>query len=311
MSIRVAVIGVGYLGKNHARVLSEIEGVELVGVVDLDVERAEETAGRHGCRAFTDYREVLPLVDALSIVTPTVTHHGIALECLRAGKDLFIEKPITRTVEEAEELLSEAEGSGRLIQVGHIERFNPAVLCTEGIISAPRFIESERLSPFLGRGTDVDVTLDLMIHDIDIILSLCPSRIVEVRAVGARVLTEKLDVAKAWIETEDGTKALITASRISPERRRVLRVFQDDGYILADLQSREVLRHSRSPDGGVRKETIRTEEREPLKEELLEFAACVKNGRRPRVTAHEGMEALKVALEINRVINENEHREAG
>ncbi|GBE36929.1 4-carboxy-2-hydroxymuconate-6-semialdehyde dehydrogenase [bacterium BMS3Bbin07] len=304
MGIRVAVIGTGYLGRHHARVFSEIEETELVGVVDIDEGRAGEIAEQCGCQAFINYRDVLPYVDALSIVTPTTTHHEIAMSSLQAGKDLLVEKPFTRTIEEAEGLIAEAESSGRIIQVGHLERFNPVVLYIEDKLKGPRFFEAERLSPFLGRGTDVDITLDLMIHDIDIILSLCRSPIIDIRAVGAKVLTDKIDVAKAWLEMEDGTKALVTASRLSPEKKRILKVFQDSEYIMLDYQSLEIFRHNKDSSGTIRREEIKLDYSEPLKEELKDFARCVMNRRQPRVTARDGLEALRVALEINRKIEE-------
>ncbi len=304
MGVRVAVIGAGYLGRHHARVFSEIEEAELVGIVDVDRDRAGEIARLYGCRAFTDFREVFPHVDAVSIVTPTSVHHDVAMSSLRAGKDILVEKPLTPTVEEAEELIAEADRTGRIIQVGHLERFNPAVLYVEGRIERPKFFEAERLSPFQGRGTDVDVTLDLMIHDIDIILSLCRSPVTDVRAVGARVLTGRLDAVKAWLEMENGTKALVTASRVSTEKRRVLKVFQDSGYMMLDYQDLEIQTHRRTPAGAIAREDIRLDYREPLKEELRDFALCVMDGREPRVTARDGLEALKVAIEINGKIEE-------
>ncbi len=177
MPVRVGVIGVGYLGQHHARIYSELEDIELVALADTDEKRAITFAEKYGCKAFSDYREILPKVDALSIVTPTTSHHSIAIECLRAGKDILIEKPITENIKEADELIMEAEKHGCILQVGHLERYNSALLAASGMINEPRFIESERLSPFLGRGTDVDVTLDLMIHDADIVLAIMSQQI--------------------------------------------------------------------------------------------------------------------------------------
>jgi len=304
MCVRVAVIGAGYLGRHHARVFSEIDEAELVGVVDIDRERAGEVARQYGCRVFVHYRDVLPYVDAVSIVTPTTMHHEIAMGALQAGKDILVEKPITLTTGEAESLIYEAGRSGRIIQVGHLERFNPAVLYVEDRIHAPRFFEAERLSPFQARGTDVDITLDLMIHDIDIILSLCRSTVTDIRAVGARVLTDRLDAVKAWLEMEDGSKALVTASRVSAEKRRFLKIFQDSEYMILDYQNLEIYTHRKAPAGVIEREEIRLDYREPLKEELRDFAVCVMSRRQPRVTARDGLEALKVALEINRKIEE-------
>ncbi len=302
--LRIGVIGVGYLGRHHARVFSEIEDVELVAVADVDHKRAEEIAKAYNCAAYSDYKEIFDKVDAVSIVTPTTTHYDIALDCLRNGKDLFIEKPITVTVEEADRLIEEAEKEERIIQVGHIERYNPAIIAIEEMIERPKFMESERLSPFLGRGIDVDVTLDLMIHDIDIIMALSKSRVKAIKAIGAKVLTDNLDVAKAWLEMEDGSSALVTASRLSSEKKRTLKIFQDSGFFVVDYQAGEILTHSRNSEGEIKHGKIKPPKAEPLKEELKDFVRSVKNRKRPRVTAEDGREALKVALYISRRIKE-------
>lgn len=302
MAVRLGVIGVGYLGQHHARIYSEIEGAELVAVVDVDRKRAASYAEKYGCAAHDDYREILHTVDALSIVTPTTSHYSIALDCLKAGKDLLIEKPITVSVEEADTLIRESEKSGCIVQVGHLERYNPAILFAEDMIRDPLFIESERLSPFLGRATDVDVTLDLMIHDVDIILSLVALPVREIKAVGSKVLTEKIDVAKAWIEFENGCTALVTVSRLSPEKLRRLKVFQRDSYLSIDYQNSEVKRHFKNGKG-ISSETVRPEKCEPLREELNDFVCCVRERRRPKVSAREGRDALKVVTEITEKIN--------
>lgn len=304
MPVRVGVIGVGYLGIHHARVYHELDEAELVGVADLDASRAGEVAQKYSTRAFNDYRDLLPLVDAVSLVTPTLSHRDIGLECLRAGCDLLVEKPIATDLNEADELIGEAERTDRILQVGHLERFNPVVIEAERLIKSPVFFESERLSPFLGRGTDVDVTLDLMIHDIDIILSLCHGRVSEVRAVGASVLSENLDVSKAWIEMDNGIRALVTAGRLSPTKRRTLRVFQHTGFIHIDYQEMEVRYHWRQPDGRIMHDVIRPEKTEPLKNEIRDFLRCVSTRSEPRVSGKDGREALRVALEISRRIKE-------
>ncbi len=302
MAIRVGVIGVGYLGQHHVRIYSEIEETELVAVVDIDRKKANTFAKKYKCKAYYDYRDVLNKIDALSIVTPTTTHHYIALDCLRAGKDILVEKPITVTVEEAEELISESERNNCIIQVGHLERYNPAILAASEMFNEPMFIESERFSPFLGRGTDVDVTLDLMIHDIDIMLSLIALPVKEIRAVGAQVLTDKIDVAKAWLEFENGCSALATVSRLSPEKHRRLKVFQKDSYISIDYQSSEIKRYFRT-EQGISFDIIKPEKKDPLKEELKDFISCVKERKRPKVSAIEGRNALKVVNEITDLIN--------
>lgn len=300
--MRIAVVGVGYLGEHHARVLSEIEGVELYGIVDINKDRAIEVAARFQTKAFTDYRDVLDRVDALSIVTPTISHHEIALNALRAGKDLFIEKPITTTVKEADELIREAEKRGCILQVGHIERYNPAIMVLSGIIGAPRFIESERLSPFTGRGTDVDVTVDLMIHDLDIILDLIRSDIEEIRAKGISLRTGMIDVARVWIEFKDGTTASLMASRVSSDKVRLLRVFegnrnQRQRLIEVDYKEMELRVMNDSTE-----EIIRPEYREPLKEELTDFVRSVHERISPKVTGVQARRALKMALDINSII---------
>ena len=304
MAVKVGVIGVGYLGQHHARIYSEIEEAELVAVVDIDREKAATLAEKYHCEALSDYSEILPKVDAFSIVTPTTSHYKIALDCLRAGKDVLIEKPITVTVKEADELIDEAKKRDCIIQVGHLERYNPAILAAADFFSEPLFIESERLSPFLGRATDVDVTLDLMIHDIDIMLSLIAMPVKNIRAVGAKVLTDKIDVAKAWLEFENGCIALATVGRLSPEKSRKLKVFQKDSHLVIDYQSSEIKRFFRTGEG-ISAEIIKPEKKEPLKEELKDFIRCVKERKRPTVSADEGRYALKVVLEINEIIKKH------
>lgn len=301
MPVKVGVIGVGYLGRHHARIYSEIEEAELIAVIDIDKTKADTLAKEYNCSPIYDYREIIDKVDALSIVTPTTTHYSIAYECLSAGKDLLIEKPITETVEEAEELIKLSKEKNCIIQVGHLERYNPAILSASELITAPLFIESERMSPFLGRATDVDVTLDLMIHDIDIILSLIDVSVKDIKAVGAKVLTEKIDVAKAWLDFENGCTALSTVSRLSPEKRRILKIFQKESYLAIDYQQSEITRYYMSGEKML-SEVIRPEKKEPLKEELKDFLYCVKNRKRPRVSAKEGRNALSVVLKINEMI---------
>jgi predicted dehydrogenase len=304
LTIRIGVIGVGYLGKHHARIYSEIENTELTAV-DIVEEKADDFAKKYGCESCYDYKQILNKVDALSIVTPTATHYSIALDCLKAGRDILIEKPITENIREADELINEAEKRGCILQVGHLERYNPAMLAASEMIENPLFIESERFSPFLGRGgrgTDIDVTLDLMIHDVDIILSLIPLPLKEIRAVGAKVLTDKIDVAKAWLSFENGCIALATVSRLSPEKQRRLKVFQKDSYISIDYMSSEVKRHFRNKEGIISSDITKPENKEPLKEELKDFINCIKTRKKPKVSGVEGRNALKVVLEISEII---------
>jgi predicted dehydrogenase len=307
MPVRVGVIGVGYLGQHHARIYSGLDDVELVAVADSDKDRADTLARKYDCGSFTRGEDILGLCDAISIVTPTVTHHKIALDCLRAGKDLLVEKPITGDVSSAKDLFEEAEKRNLILQVGHLERYNPAVVAAAELVENPRFIEAERLSPFQGRGTDVDVTLDLMIHDIEIVLSMTRSALKDIRAFGQVLITDKFDIAKAWLEFEDGCKAMITASRVAPEKERKLRMFQRDEYIAVDYQRQEVKRYFR--DGsGMGQEAIKPEKREPLHEELKDFISCVEGRRKPRVSGLEAMNALDVALKITEMLNSADYR---
>jgi predicted dehydrogenase len=302
MSVNIAVIGVGYLGRHHARIYAGLKDVRLEAVVDIDEAKAVEVSAKCGTRGYTDYRDALDEVDAVSIVTPTVTHHDIALDCLRAGKDVLIEKPVTGTVREADALIEEAGKRGRLIQVGHLERFNPAVLALSKLVDMPEFIESERVSPMQGRGLDVDVTLDLMIHDIDIVMSfLDGASVKDIRVVGAKVLTDKLDVAKAWLEFDSGVKALITASRISSGKQRLLKLYQRDSFVMLDYMDMKIVRHFMS-GGGISTETMDIQEREPLRGELEDFIDCVRTRRKPMVSGVEGRDALEVALAITEKI---------
>lgn len=301
MALRAGVIGVGYLGRHHARIYSELEDVELVGVTDVNRGASDEIASMYNCRSFKDYAELLTVCDLVSIVTPTTTHHNIAMDCIKAGKDLLIEKPITENIEEAAELIEEAERKQLILQVGHLERYNPGIIASAGMIGTPDFVESERLSPFLGRATDVDVTLDLMIHDIDIVTSLVRSGVKHISAIGESVITDMIDVAKAWIEFDNGCKALITASRLSPEKKRTLKVFQKDSYISVDYQTHEVRRYFKT-GREISYDVIKPENKEPLKEEIKDFIDCVKNRKKPKVSGTEALAALKIALKITAML---------
>jgi predicted dehydrogenase len=304
--LNVGVIGVGYLGQHHARIFSEIEGVNLTAVIDSDLKRAEEIASKYGGKAFADHLEAMGAVDAFSIAAPTTMHHRIALDCIRAGKDILVEKPIAATIEEADDIIRESDKSGLIVQIGHLERFNPAVQAVFPMIKHPVFFEAERLSPFLGRGIDVDITLDLMIHDIDIILALLAHggsapEVRDIKASAARVLTANIDEARAWFEFENGAQALLTASRLSFEKSRKLKIFQDDTFLLVDYQSMEIKRFS-NENGKIAYETVPVVKHEPLKEELRDFIDCIGRRRRPLVSASDGRNALKIAMKIGEMI---------
>ena len=299
--LRVGVIGVGYLGRHHARIYSGLDGVELVGVADINSRASEEIATAYNCRSFSDYAEIIAVCDALSIVTPTTTHHDIAMDCLRAGRDILIEKPIAESIEDAMAVVREADRKKLVLQVGHLERYNPGIEAASHFIREPHFIEAVRLSPFLGRATDVDVTIDLMIHDIDIVMGLMGSKPEEIRATGESLITDKIDVATAWLEFGKGRKALITASRIAPEKKRILRAYQEGSYIEADYQNQDVRRYYKE-EQGISCEIVKPENREPLKEELKDFIHCVKNRKRPKVSGAEAMDALEIVLRITDMV---------
>ncbi len=277
--------------------------MKLAGIVDTDKARAEELAVKYGCRAYSDYRDMIDHVDAVSIAVPTTLHFQTSMDLLKNNKNVLVEKPITTTIEEADELISEASKKDLVLQVGHLERFNSGVSMISSMVKNPRFIESQRLSPFLGRGIDVDVTLDLMIHDIDIILSLVNSEITDLRATGAHVLTENIDIAHAWIEFENGCIAEAVSSRIANDKARKLKVFQENTFIDLDYQTQEIICYTKQ-DGNVRKEIKRPEEKEPLKEQLISFIDCIRNNKQPIVSGQEGREALKVVLEVSDLVRD-------
>ncbi|HHL39674.1 MAG TPA: Gfo/Idh/MocA family oxidoreductase [Deltaproteobacteria bacterium] len=301
--LRAAVIGAGYLGRFHARKYGELDGVELVGVADIDGERAAEVAAMTGAEPFEDYRDLLGRVDAVSIVTPTQTHYPIALDFLRNGVDVLVEKPMTVTVDEADRLIDEADRAGRVLQVGHLERFNGAVVSLEGRVDNPMFIESHRLSPFPDRGTDVDVVLDLMIHDIDIILNLVDSEVEWVDAVGVPVISTHVDIANARIRFGNGCVANVTASRISKERMRRIRLFQWDAYMAIDYASQHISvfrRTASGPDGPptIAEEVLDIEKTDALAEEIRAFVRSCAEGTAPVVSGRDGRRALEVAVRI-------------
>lgn len=302
--LKVGVIGTGSIGQHHARIFSDLPSVELVGVVDINSGRAEEIASRYSCKPYVNYMDIMNSVDALSIAVPTSLHHKIAMDSLKFNKDILLEKPITSTIQEAEEIISEAEKRSLIIQVGHIERFNSGVSLISSMVDKPQFIESRRISPFLERSADIDVTLDLMIHDIDIILSLVNSDISDLRATGARVLTDNIDVAHAWIEFDNGCIAEAVTSRIASEKLRELKIYQSNALLTLDYQSREVS-CLRKFDGSIEKEIRKADEKEPLKEQLESFIECLQSRTQPIVSGNEGREALKIVLKISDLVKNN------
>lgn len=299
--ISMGVAGVGAIGQNHARVLSILPGVKLAAVYDADPARAAEIAARFGTRAVDSLAALAACTDAVTIATPTVTHYDTARLLIEAGRHVLIEKPITDNTEQAQELVALAQARGRVLQVGHIERFNPVMSLLEQGLTQPRFIEAHRLSPFPNRSIDIGVVLDLMIHDLEIILHLVKSPVASIDAVGVPVLTRREDIANARLRFENGCVANITASRISPEKLRKLRVFQSDAYLSLDYQEQEGKIYRRGP-AGISVEEVTVEKDEPLKLELAAFANCARHGHQPKVGGQEAAAALALAIEITQRI---------
>jgi predicted dehydrogenase len=301
--VKVAVIGVGHLGKQHARLYAELPGVELVGVVDILKTRAEEIAANYKTTAFTDYHELFGKVDAVSLAVPTIDHARIGVDLLDHDIDVLVEKPIASGIEQARALIEAAARSKRILQVGHVERFNPVVAAAREVATKPQFFEIHRLAAFSPRSLDIDVVLDLMIHDIDIVLSLVPASVHEVRAVGIPVLSKKADIANARVEFEDGCVANFTASRVSFEKTRKLRFFQPHDYISVDYASQTGTMVSLRM-GRVIERKLEPPNQEPLKLELQAFAECVQKREKPVVSGDDGLRALELAMRINAAIAE-------
>jgi predicted dehydrogenase len=307
--VRTAVIGVGYLGRFHAQKYAALPDSELVAVVDADPEARARVAGELGCRAVADYRELLDDVEAVSIATPTPLHFPIASDCLEHGIHVLVEKPITETPEQARELVALAARRKLVLQVGHLERFNAAILALEGTLGTPRFVESHRLAQFKERGTDVNVVLDLMIHDIDLIQSLVGAPIESIDAVGTSVFSAGLDIANARIRYANGCVANTTASRVSMKAERKLRLFQDDAYISIDLQQK-VLTIVRKPPAGAAAAPgqVVIEERsydqgDALRMEIEAFLHSIREGLPPVVSGEDGLRALETAIRITDMVH--------
>jgi len=318
--LRMGVVGVGHLGKQHARIYHQLGA--LAAVVDADAARAAEIAAAYGVPHFTDYRQLFGKVDAVSVAVPTVGHHEVAKEFLQRGVPALVEKPLTKTIEQGEELCRIAREKKVALQVGHVERFNPAVTAVLDVIKKPRFIEVHRLSPFRFRSSDIDVVLDLMIHDLDIVLHLSKSPIVRVDAVGMALLFGKEDMANARLEFEDGCIANLTASRISDKQMRKTRIFSEDCYVTVDTLAKEAWIYRTTPQLGealaklpkdrdlnladlatIPKEfysiqEVKLEEQEPLARELQSFLEAVEHGREPVVPGEHGVRAMKAAETI-------------
>lgn len=336
-TIRTGVIGLGGIGKNHARIMAELEGVQFAAVLDADKAVAQDFAQRYRTRAAASLEEFTELVDAATIATPTPTHHGIARHLMERGRHVLIEKPITEHTDHARELVALATARQLVLQVGHVERFNPVLSALESRLTHPRFIEAHRLSPYPNRSTEIGVVLDLMIHDIEIILHLVRSPVKHVDAVGIPVLSEREDIANARIRFENGCVANLTASRISPEKMRKIRVFQESAYLSLDYQAQEGYMFRLADQGAdessllkkllsakasaivsefagrkIVREPVEIEKGEPLKREIASFVECCRAGAAPKVSGSQATDALDLALEITRLIETaaaNEHKQ--
>jgi len=309
--IRAAVIGVGYLGRFHAQKYAQLPVCELVAVVDGREEVRKAVAGEVGTQALADYRGLLGKVDAVSVVTPTPAHFEIADAFLAAGAHVLVEKPITETPEQARALIAQAAKSKRILAVGHLERFNAAVLAAEPHITSPRFMECTRLAPYKERGTDVNVVLDLMIHDIDLVQSLANSEIESIDAIGTPVFSGEIDIANARIRFANGCVANTTASRVSLKTERKLRIFEDAAYISLDLQQKIltlIRKREGEPQPGqlpVIIEEANLEQGDALKSEIESFLDCIRNNKSPLVSGEDGLRALETAIRISEQVHAN------
>jgi predicted dehydrogenase len=310
--LRIGVVGIGHLGGYHLQKYQRIEGCRIVGVADTVQERAQAAAALYGCEAVEDYRRLAEKVDAVSIAVPTGAHHEVASAFLRAGVDVLLEKPIAVTLPEADDLLALAAAQGLVLQIGFVERFNPAVVALSAVIGRPLFIESHRLHPFFERGTDVDVILDLMVHDLDIILHFVNAPLETVDAVGISVLSDKVDIANARLTFAGGCVANITASRVTGKVMQRIRFFGAEGYHAVDFHKRELVSLGRriGPDGQVSigQNPVEILLQDPLEEEIRAFLRAVAGRTPPPVAGEDGRAVLELALRINAAIDRNRER---
>jgi predicted dehydrogenase len=295
--IKVGIVGVGYLGMQHARITSYLEEVELAAVADIDFKKAFEIGNRHGVKYYQNYEEMFDEIDAGIVATPTSDHFHVSMNLLKHGKHVLVEKPITETIEQAEQLVETARANGLILQVGHLERFNPAVEAVENMISDPKFIEVQRLGSFSARSLDVDVVLDLMIHDLDIILALIKDEVNVIRSSGIHVVSDKIDIANARLEFKAGCVATLTASRVHQGKVRKLRIFEPTSYYSIDYIDQEV---KVFPLSGRQTDikTLKIKKEEPLKKEIEHFLRCLAEGTTGKVSGEEGLRALRLAYAV-------------
>jgi predicted dehydrogenase len=300
--IKIGVVGIGHLGNYHLQKYQKFENCEIIAVADTIMDRAQKAAGIHNCLALPDYRAMLGQVDAVSIAVPTGEHHKVARDFLAAGVDVLIEKPICATLEEADELIGLAKKKNLILQVGFVERFNPAIMALEKVMTRPVFIESHRLHPFFERGTDVDVILDLMIHDLDIILKFVDSPLRSVEAVGVPFLSDKIDISNVRLSFDSGCIANITASRISAKTMQKIRFFSPEGYHSVDCQKREILslgkRKNEAGQQQIIQNSIEVGSHDPLEEEIRSFINAVVSRSRPLISGEDARKSLELAIDI-------------
>lgn len=295
--VKVGVIGTGYLGRLHARILTEIPGATMVGFVEPNDDIANEIASTLSIKRFDSVEALAKKIDCAIVATPTSSHFEVASQLIDAGCDVMIEKPITATVDEANRLIDLAEKKNRIIQVGHVERYNPAIAAVAPLVEHTRYFESERLGVFVGRSLDIDVLLDLMIHDLNLVLSLLRQKVVEIRAVGVPVLTDKVDMTNVRLELENGAVANLTASRVSQERVRKQRFFTHELYLSVDTKEQEVKGFRLA--NGIEPIELVVEKKEPLRAENDAFLECVRTRTRPIVSAQDGLDAVELALRVS------------
>jgi len=309
-NIKIGVVGIGHLGNYHLQKYQKLDNCELIGVSDAIYERAKRAAETYGCQAFTDYRNLLDKVDAVSIAVPTGEHFQVAGDFLAAGIDVLIEKPICATVKEADELIELAGKNKLILQVGFVERFNPAVMALDKVITRPLFIEVHRLHPFFERGTDVDVVLDLMIHDLDIILKFVDSKIKSLEAVGVPVLSDKVDISNVRLSFACGCIANVTASRISAKTMQKIRFFSPEGYHAVDYQKREIISLNKQANAEGKQQIVQNNievgSHDPLEEEIRSFVEAVVNRTAPLVSGEDARKSLALAVEIIRKMKTSE-----
>jgi predicted dehydrogenase len=301
--MRVAVIGTGYLGRLHARILTEMPEATVVGFVEPNDAIAAEVAANLNIKRYDSVAALAREIDCAVVATTTSSHFEVASQLMNAGCDVMIEKPITPTVDEAKQLIDLAEAKGRIVQVGHVERYNPAIAAIADLVGQARYFEAERLGVFVGRSLDIDVLLDLMIHDLNLVLSLLKQKVVEIRAVGVPVLTDKVDITNVRLELANGAVANLTASRVSQERVRKQRFFGGDFYISVDTKEQEVKGY-RLQDG-LKPFELNVTKQEPLRAELEAFLGCVRDRTRPIVSAEDGLEAVDLALRVGEAIEKS------